>query len=183
MPKNRVLGYRARERSRMILSTVTVGIMILVFSSLQVSLFGKMRPFGAVPDVMLCLVLGIAFFKGEYAGAITGISAGFVIEAIGGQGMTLLPLVYLLYGYVGGAYARAVYPKRFLPYLFYLFCGLILRAATTLLYACMTWETVNIPVILLYSVLPEMGGTAIAGCVLYAPIKLVCYLIDRKTRA
>ena len=180
---HRLGGYRAQARKRAVLSTLTVTLLILLLSSVQVSLLARFRPFGATPDLMLCFVLCIFYFWGKYAGAVTGIATGFVIEAIGGQGMTLLPLVYLLYGYVGGAYARAVYPKRFLPYFFYLFCGLILRAATTLLYACMTWETVNIPVILLYSGLPEMGGTAIAGCVLYAPIKLVCYLIDRKTRA
>ena len=178
MPKNRVLGYRARERSRMILSTVTVGIMILVFSSLQVSLFGKMRPFGAVPDVMLCLVLGIAFFKGEYAGAITGISAGFVIEAIGSRGISLLPVIYMIYGYVVGHYAR--HTRRYVSYLFYLMIGLLLRAATTVAYTCLNYRIIHLPDIFLYSVLPELLGSAVVGCVMYVIVKSLCFWIDQK---
>ncbi len=181
--ENKIGGYRAQTRTRAILCTLTVGVLILLLSSLQVSLFARFQPFGATPDLMLCFVLCIFYFWGKYAGAVTGIAAGFVIEAIGGQGISFLPVVYMLYGYIGGAYARTVYPKRLIPYLFYLFCGLLLRAAVTLLYACTTWETVPIPDILLRSILPEAGGTAIVGCFLYLPIKLICHLVDRKTKA
>ena len=179
----RIGGFRAQDRRRAVFCTLTVTLLIVLLSSLQVSLFARFQMFGATPDLMLCLVLGIFYFWGKYAGAVTGIASGFVIEAIGGQGISLLPVIYMLYGYIGGAYARTVYPKRFFPYLFYLLCGLFLRAAVTLLYACMTWKTVSVPDILLYSVLPEVGGTLIVGIVLYAPLKLICYLVDRKTKS
>lgn len=177
MPKNRILGYRARERSRIILYTVTVGIMILVFSSLQVSLFARIRPFGAVPDLMLCLVLGIALFGGEYAGAIAGIAAGFVIEAIGSRGISLLPVAYMIYGYVVGYYAK--HTRGYLSYLFYLGIGLLLRAALTVAYTCMNYRIIDLPSILLYSVLPELLGTALVGCVMYVIVKPLCFLMDR----
>lgn len=181
--ENKIGGYRAQTRARAILCTLTVSVMTVLLSSLQVSLLARVRPFGATPDLMICLVLCIFYFWGKYAGAITGIAAGFVIEAIGGQGISILPLVYMLYGYIGGAYARAVYPKRMVPYLFYLFCGLLLRAAVTLFCAAIMWDKVHVPSILLYSVLPEIGGTAIAGCLLYLPMKVICYLVDQKTKA
>jgi len=176
-------GYRAQARKRVVLCTLTVTLLIILLSSLQVTLLAKYRLFDATPDLMLCFVLCIFYFWGKYAGAVTGIATGFVIEAIGGQGISVLPVVYMLYGYVGGSYARTIHPKRFFPYLFYLLCGLTVRAATTLLYACMTWETVNVPNIFIHSVLPEMGGTAIVGVIVYFPMKLICYLVDRKTRA
>lgn len=176
-------GYRAQARKRVVLCTLTVTLLIILFSSLQVTVLARYRLFGATPDLMLCFVLCIFYFWGKYAGAVTGIAAGFVIEAIGGLGISVLPVVYMFYGYIGGAYARTIYPKRFFPYLFYLLCGVAVRAATTLLYACMTWETVHVPNIFIYSVLPEMGGTAIVGVILYFPMKLICYLVDRKTRA
>ena len=178
----RLGGYRAQARKRVVLCTFTVILLIVLLYSIQVSFLAKIKPFGATPDLMLCFVLCIFYFWGRYAGAVTGIGAGFVIEAVGGYGISILPIVYMLYGYIGGAYTRTIQPKRFLPYLFYLLCGLFLRAGTTLLYACMTWETVSVPQILLYTVLPELGGTAIVGCVIYAPIKLICYLVDRGTR-
>lgn len=180
MQKNRVLGYKARERSKILVYTLTVGIMILIFSALQVSLFGRIRPFGAVPDLMLCLVLGIAVFKGEYAGAITGICAGFVIEAIGSRGISLLPVVYMIYGYVVGNYAK--HTRRYVYYLFYLAIGLIVRASLTVTYACLNYRIINLPDIVLYSVLPEALGTALVGCVMYVIVKPVCFLMDRGKR-
>lgn len=175
-------GYRAQARKRAVFCTLAVSLMILLLSSVQVSLLARFQLFGATPDLMLCFVLCIFYFWGKYAGAVTGIAAGFVIEAIGGQGISLLPVIYMLFGYVGGAYARTVHPKRLIPYLFYLFCGLVLRAAVTLLYACMMWEKVSLPDILLNSVLPEAGGTLIVGILIYAPIKGLCGLVDRVTR-
>lgn len=174
-------GYRAQARKRAVLCTLTVALLILLLSSVQASLLARYRPFGATPDLMLCFVLCIFYFWGKYAGAVTGIAAGFVIDAIGGQGISILPVVYMLYGYIGGAYSRTIYPKQFFPYLFYLLCGLLVRAAATLLCACMMWKTVHLPDIFMNTVLPEAGGTVIVGCIVYAPIKLLCGLIDRKT--
>ena len=179
MAQNRILGYRALTRSRIVVNTVTIGILLILCSSLQVSLFGRFPLFGAIPDLMICTVLCVAYFRGRYAGCITGIAAGVIIEAIGVRGISLLPVVYMLFGYVAGHYSRAVYPKRLTVYLIYLACGLGLRALVTVGYACITYEFINLPQILVCAVLPEMGGTAIVGCVLYAPIKMACRLLDQ----
>lgn len=179
MPRNRILGYQARTRSRMIAYCLSFGLLIVLLACMQVSFFGRLRPFGAVPDLMICTVLCIAFFSGRYAGAITGIAAGFLIEAIGSQGVTLLPLIYMIGGYVAGHYARTVKPKRYLVYLFFLACALFVRAGTTVIYVCMIYQSVNLPQILLRAVLPEAAGTALAGCVLYFPVGLLCRVLER----
>jgi rod shape-determining protein MreD len=178
MPHNRILGYGALTRSKIILNTVTSGLLLIVCAALQVSFFGRFRFFGAVPDLMICTVLCISYFRGKYAGAITGIAAGVLIEAIGSQGISLLPTVYMMLGYVAGHYSRAIHPRRFSVYLLFLACGLVLRALVTVGYTCLTYQFINIPQILLYAVLPEMGGSAIAGCVLYAPVRWVCRLSE-----
>lgn len=177
MAKNRVLGYRARERSASVTYTLTIGIIILVFSSLQVSFFARVCPMGAIPDLMLCVVLCIAFFKGEYTGAITGIAAGFVIEAIGSRGISLLPVIYMMYGYLIGHYAQ--HTRRYVYYLFYLAMGLLLRAVTTVTYACLNYRIIHLPDILLQTVLPELLASAIAGCIMYFIMKPLCNLMDR----
>ncbi len=180
MPRNRILGYRAQTRSRMIAYTLTFACLIVLLSSMQVAFFGKLRPFGAVPDLMICTVLCIAYFSGQYAGAITGIAAGFLIESIGSQGISLLPVIYMVGGYIAGYYAKNITQKRYVMYLFYLACALFVRAGTTVIYACLHYEFVNLPKILLYSALPECIGTAIAGCVLYFPIGLVCRILEKR---
>ena len=180
MPRNRILGYRAQTRSRMIAYTLTFGCLLVILASMQVAFFGRIQPFGAVPDLMICTVLCISYHSGKYAGAITGIAAGFLIEAIGSQGISLLPVIYMIGGYVAGHYARGVRQRRFVMYLFYLACALFVRAGTTVVYASLHYQYVHLPKILFYSVLPECITTAIAGVVLYFPILLVCRIPERK---
>lgn len=180
MLRNRVLGYRAQTRSRIVAYCVTFTLLLVLMASMQVALLGRWRPLGAVPDLMLVTVLGIAFFSGQYAGAITGIGAGFLIEAMGSQGITLLPVVYMVGAYVAGHYARTVKKAKYPAYLFYLGCALLLRAGVTVTYTALTYQTLDLVRVLLYAVLPEMLVTALAGLVSYFPIGIICRLLARK---
>ena len=63
-----VSGYRAQTRSRSIRYTVSFSLTVLLLAVLQVSVLGKLRPLGVVPDLMLCATVAIAFFCGPHAG-------------------------------------------------------------------------------------------------------------------
>lgn len=179
MSQNRVLGFEAKARSRLVTFAIALGLLLLAGAILQANVFGRLTYIGGVPDIMLCLVLCIAFFNGRHHGAITGIAAGALIEMMASSGITLLPLFYMLFGYMAGHYARAVQPKRFAPYLFYLMFALFLRASLTVLYACLSYQSIHLVQILIHAVLPEMLATAIAGVCLYLPLMLFC----RKVKA
>ena len=179
-----ILGRRAQTRSEAIKYTVLIGCLLVLVAVLQVSLFGRFRLFGAVPDLMLCTLLCLAFFDGRYTGGLAGIAGGFLIEALGGGagGVYLLPLIYFLYGYLVGHYCRAVIPKRFASYSFYLFTALALRATVTLLYACLTYERIRLPYLFLQVLLPEAAGTLLIGCLWYFPMLLFCRLLRQTQR-
>ena len=175
-----ILGHHAQLRSRAIRYTIWVGLLLVILAVLQVSLFSRFRLLGAVPDLMICTVLCLAFFNGRYMGAVTGIAAGVIIEAIGSTGIVLLPICYLFCGYIAGHYAKSAGQKNYVSYLIYLGLTLLFRAVITLLYACLTYRDVNLPIILLQSVLPEMLVTAIAGLILYFPLGLFSARMGRK---
>ena len=174
MSRNRILRFEAKARSRLVVFGVSLALLLLLGAVIQTSIFGRLTYIGAVPDIMLCMVLCIAYFNGRHYGAITGLAAGALIEAIASSGIVLLPLFYMLFGYIAGHYSRAVQPKRFIPYLFYLMFALFLRAALTILYACLTYQNIHLVQILLHAVLPEMLATALAGICLYLPLMLFC---------
>ena len=181
MSQKYILGHRAQTRSRAIRYTVLVGLLLILVAVLQVSLFSRHRLLGAVPDLMICTVLCVAFFAGRYAGAITGIGAGFFIEAMGSVGISLLPLFYFLLGYVAGHYARTVYPKRYTVYLFYFILTVIFRMIITVIYIALTYESFELLEVITKILLPEAADTAVAGCILYFPIKALCgWLMRRK---
>ncbi len=160
--------------------SLAVGLLLIVVAVLQVSLFSRFRLFGVVPDLMLGTVLFLAFFCGQYTGAISGIAAGFLIEAIGTHGITLLPVIYLFFGYLTGHYARSVIPKNLLSYLPYLAVGVVVRAATTLLYACLTYQSIDLPKLLLGTLLPEALTTGVCAVLLYFPGRLFCRFLEKK---
>ena len=174
MSRNRMIGFESKARSRLVVFGVSLAVLLLVGAVLQTSVFGKLTYIGAVPDIMLCIVLCVSYFNGRHNGAITGLAAGALIETMASSGIVLLPLFYMVFGYTAGHYARAVQPKRFIPYLFYLMFALFLRAGVTILYACLTYQSIHLVQFLVRAVLPEMLATAIAGICLYFPLMLFC---------
>ncbi|MBR3893514.1 MAG: rod shape-determining protein MreD [Clostridia bacterium] len=175
-----ILGHRAQTRARSVRYTILVSLLLVFVAVLQVTFFSRFRLLGAVPDLMICTVLCLAFFCGRYVGGVSGIGAGFLIEAIGSHGISLLPLCYFLIGYLIGHYARGSVRRSYLSYLPYLATVLFFRMAITVFYACINYETVNLLQILLQSVLPELLVTAIAGCVIYFPMLLFCGMLEKK---
>ena len=119
------MRFESKARSRLVIFFVSLALLILAGALLQTSAFGRLTHIGAVPDIMLCIVLCIAYFNGRHHGAITGIAAGALIETMASSGVVLLPLFYMIFGYVVGHFARAVQPKRFIPYLLYLMFALL----------------------------------------------------------
>ena len=181
MHQRPIAGYAAQTRSKIIVYTVCLSFLVLLMSVLQVSVFAKTSIFGATPDLMICTVLCVGFFVGRYAGAITGIGAGFLIDAMGSVGISLLPLFYLFVGYIAGHYARVIHPKRYTVYLFYLLFTVLLRMIITLTYIGLTYESFHLLEVMKQILLPEAADTAIAGCIVYFPIKLICgWLMRRK---
>ena len=174
MSRNRMMGFEAKARSRLVVFCVSLALLILGGAVIQTSAFSKLTYIGAVPDIMLCIVLCVSYFNGRHYGAISGIFAGALIEAIASSGIVLLPLFYMVFGYTAGHYARVIQPKRFTPYLLYLMFALFLRAGLTILYACLTYQNINLLQIIARAVLPEMLATAIAGICLYFPLMLFC---------
>jgi len=179
MSQKYILGERAQTRKRSVRYAVSIAVLLLVLSVVQLSFFGRFRILGAIPDLMIAAVLCIGFFTGPYTGAVSGISAGFLIDALGSTGFTVLPLGYLLEGYIGGYLARRIPTRGFLQYLIFLAVTLVYRAAITLLYAWISYESIRLP-FWTKAVLPEMLGTALAGLALYAPMRLLCGWLEKK---
>ena len=180
MSQKYILGRRAQTRTTVIRYTVLIGLLMILLAVLQVSLFPRLRLFWGIPDLMIVAVLCLSFFSGRYMGAITGIAAGFLIDAIGSTGIVILPLCYLFLGYLVGHYAKVLGHSSYLSYLVYLSTTLLYRAVITVLLACMSYQSVNLIKIIVYAVLPEMLYTAIAGCILYFPLRGFCIFLSKK---
>lgn len=181
MPRRTISGRQAKTRETVLRYTAGIGILLILQAILQVSLCGVLRPFGAVPDLMIVTVLCLAFFCGQYAGAISGIAGGFFIDVLGTVGISILTPAYFFCGYVAGFLAKLNGQKNFLTYLVFLGFTLVYRAALTVTEAALHFASVNLPAVLLRTVLPEAGATALAGVLVFLPVKWFCGRLGGKT--
>ena len=181
MSQKYILGQRAQTRKRSVRYVVAVTVLLLLLSVIQLSFFGRFRIFGAIPDLMIAVVLCIGYFTGPYTGAVSGIGAGFLIDALGTTGWTILPLCYLFEGYLAGHFSRRVPTRGILQYMIFLAVTLVFRALITGIYAWVDYESIQLSSFLTGILLPELFGTALAGIALYFPMRLFCGWLEKKS--
>lgn len=160
---------------------VVCTVLVVLFALLQTTIFTKFKPFGAVPDLMLSLVVAISMTEREKWGAVVGVAAAFVIESLGGSVVTLLPLPYMLAGYVGGLLTVYRFRDSLAVRAVYTLAAQAARVLVTALVLTATVGDVTFPDMLRYALLPEF----FAG-VLFAPLPhiaaKVCLRSFNKTR-
>lgn len=175
-----ILGRQAKNRSLIIRYCSVIGLTVFFIAILQTSVFSRIKPFGATPDLMIATVTAISVLCGYHTGAITGIVAGFLIDALGSTGFSILPLVYFLLGYLVGYYTKIISAQGFLSYLVCLVISLVVRALTSLLCTYLVYRQFSVPTFLLKVALPEAIGTMVFGIVLFFPIFLLVKWLKKK---
>ena len=108
------------------------GVLILLAGTAQCGFFSTLSFLPATPDLVLGCLLGIALLDSGRVAMVASLPAGFFMDAIGGSGIALLPLVYFLTVALMSRLAAKLLP-RFLPYAVLLIPGAALRACFTLL--------------------------------------------------
>lgn len=175
-----ILGRQAKNRSMIIRYCTVIGLTLFFLSIIQTSVLARAKPFGATPDLMISVVVTFAVYLGCHPGAITGIAAGFLVDALTGVGFSILPLVYFLLGYIIGYYAKV---QSFPKYLYDLIClaiSLIVRGITSLAYTALSAGSFHFPTFLVKLALPEMLGTFIFGIVIFFPIMGISLWLKKK---
>lgn len=159
---------------------VLIAVMIVAILA-QTTFCRRFTFFGAVPDLMLPFVIAVAAAEGERWGGVFGLIAAFISEALGGVGLTILPIIYMPVGYVCGLLARYYLTGSVAVRTMYSLCSLFPRALATWLYVCHTYDNFDGVYVLVHTILPEAGITFICSL----PMHLIVWAIMRpfhKTR-
>lgn len=121
-----------------ILKTVVIGLLLTLLVLLQTTMFTRFRPLGAVPDLMLPFTVAVGVSEREKAGAVTGLVSAFVIDAVGGTTVMLLPLLYVPAGYLCGLLTTYRLRNTFPVLLMYTCVTSLLRSVITVAVAMLT---------------------------------------------
>lgn len=72
------------------------GILLLILAAAQCSFFSNLHICPATPDLLLGAVAAITLLDSKKSAAIFAVAAGIASDALGGAGISLSPIVYLL---------------------------------------------------------------------------------------
>ena len=156
---------------------------IFLLAVFQSSVAPRFPFFGTTPAYLLALTAAAAFFDGERTGAAVGLASGFLSDALGGVGISVLPILYTLLGWLVGRCVEKLGHDRsrsvgegLLRWTVWLLAasgiGMIITAICLLLSA----GKVHIFSVLLKMILPEAAGTFLFGY----PIGIIFMIIYRR---
>lgn len=162
---------------------VAYGATVFLLAVFQSSVASRFPVFGVTPAYMLVLTAAAAFFDGENTGAVVGLASGFCSDALGGVGISVLPIFYTLLGwFIGrcvdkfGHKHSASIGERLLRWAIWLLAacgiGMIITAVCLLLAA----GKVHILSAFGKMIIPEAIGTFLLGY----PMGLIFMIIYRK---
>ena len=144
-----------------IIKGLVIGGLILVFAMLQTTVFSKLRPFGATPDLMLPLVIAVGITEGERWGGVTGVAAAFLIDCLGSAGLTLLPLLYVPCGFAAGVLGTYYLRDSFVIRAIFTVASGVLRAAVTAVYIAVTYKSPDASLAVRTVIAPEFISTLV----------------------
>lgn len=164
-------GDRSRALRRIALYTPTLALLAL----LQTTLLHHVLPFGALPDLGVLFVMGVAMFDGANVGGITGLGAGFLCAACGETGISLLPLLFFVVGYGVGRLGGRALARTFPSYMVFAIALCIIRPLFTLaqLGLIAGAAAFDLPLMLRHGYVPELVANLIAAVIMYLPMRRV----------
>ena len=96
-----------------VLDVVKAAVLLFVAAIMQVSIFAQVHVLGAVPDVLLVMLVAVALLRGAIAGAVGGFFAGLLVDTASLGQLGLTSLVLTVAGYWLGRYGETTGRDRF----------------------------------------------------------------------
>lgn len=166
-----------------LMRTLAYTLLFLLLATLQTSVLARHGIFGVVPDVILSAVLAVGYREGALPAGIAGLCAGLLIEAAGGTGLCLYPLLYLTAGFFCGAYFASNARRNLLTFLVTAALCLLGRSVVLLVKAVFTYGAEAFPLgqVLLRVLLPEVLLSLVLALPIFA-LSAGIHALTRKLR-
>ena len=161
------------------------GGVLFAAAVLQTSLCARLAqtlPHGGTPDLLLAASIAIAIFDGERTGAVAGIAAGFLAGALGGTGLNLLPLCYMLCAYTCGVWSTMSLSANFASWCVYMVAAGVIRAAVTLFTVALNYPAYALTDVAVQVLAPEFAATLLLSPLVYFAVRRVAMLFNRRLR-
>ena len=184
---NRLSSTRGKNHSKSSLTLtltkriIIYGILILVISTAQCSFFSVLKPFGATPDLILGMLVGIILLDSPSAATVCALVAGYTIDAIGSVPPSFSPVYYLACVALLSLVSAKMLP-RFISYGMLVAAGLAGRAAFTFINMCIASASLPSARYALTTIASEAICTLVFCLPLYFLIRLCATAIGARRK-
>ena len=156
-----------------------VALMMTVFALIQTTVFTRLPPFGAVPDLMLSFVIAVAVTEGEKWGTVTALFSSLVITSVGATGADPAPLLYFVCACTAGLLSHYVLKKNAVIRMLYQLGAGLLRAVATLIMLALTVRGFSLGEVTVGTVIPEFFSTLILAPFVHLTVWLALLAFHR----
>ena len=164
-----------RTNKKKIKKTIITILMIVVCFLLQTTLVQNIRVAGVIPNLMLLVVVFIAYLNSVYDGMTVGIVVGLLFDSLYASLIGVNMLAFLLIGYFCGLLSRLYRNGNYL-------IPLVMISISEFVYGIITYFTdfllrgkLNIGYYFGKVILPELVYTIVVGILLYG---FVCWMYE-----
>lgn len=146
---------------------ILVFLQLIFCFLLQSTVMPAISMAGVVPDLLMILVITVAYTRGQIPGMLTGLAAGLLTDVCFNDMIGLCALFYLCIGYLAG-YSRKIYDERdyTLPLLMILAGEFVYSFAYYIAYFLLRSRT-EFGYYFVHLILPRMVYTVLAAVLLY----------------
>ncbi len=123
-----------RIRPTHVIKTAVYTLYAIILICTASSTLPAMNYTGAVPDLILCATVALAYFEGDKVAAVFGMAAGFALEAVGSVGFSVLPLFYMLCGAIGALLFVRALQKNLWAFMLYTALFMLMRSVISVIY-------------------------------------------------
>lgn len=166
-------------KKTVVIKSLTYLLLLCVLAVLQTTLFARFGLFGSTPDLMLACVISISMYEGERGGGIAGVAAGFLIDSLGGTGLSLLALPYMLCGYICGLCFSYILNRNFASWALYILISFAFREIFTFIYIFTAGPDCSFGYAVKSIVIPEYFSSVLTAPLLYFTVRPIARLFHR----
>ena len=160
---------------------IIYGITFFILGVAQCSFFNELSFLSATPNIILGAVAAVSLLDSQRAAAICGIASGFMIDALGGTGISISPIEFLCVALLCSEIAKKILPT-FISWVLLLIPASLLGAVFTVANVFLLIGKFHVSDILKTVLLPETVLTVIFSLPLFFIIKLCVRLADAKNK-
>lgn len=159
-----------------------IGVLIIISFLLQTSIFPFFPFFGAVPNIILLLVVSIAIINGSIPAMLAGFLCGLLIDLMYGGALGVYAFFYMFLGYINGYFHVLFFAEAsFLPLIIVFVNDCIYHILTYLIFF-LPQRKWNFFFYLRKNILPELIYTVIISLIMYQIVFRIYQWITRKKK-